>query len=98
MLVVQVNQKEGESPLILEIKLKLDLDNIKPIYRNVDFTKPNIFNEDGSDLFEDQLLSGGNPTGIAIMNTVRHQWGVSIYNTMLGNIWIPQSVDRTEDK
>lgn len=32
------------------------------------------------------------------MNTVRHQWGVSIYNTMLGNFWIPQSVDMTDDK
>lgn len=78
--------------------MKLNLDNIKPIYRNVDFTKPNIFNEDGSDLFEDQLLIGGKPTGIANMNTVRHQWGVSIYNTMLGNFWIPQSVDMTDDK
>ena len=83
---------------ILEDCMKLNLDNIKPIYRNVDFTKPNIFNEDGSDLFEDQLLIGGNPTGIANMNTVRHQWGVSIYNTMLGNFWIPQSVDMTDDK
>ena len=78
--------------------MKLNLDNIKSVYRNVGFNKPNIFNENGSDLFEDQLLIGGNPTGIANMNTVRHQWGVSIYNTMLGNFWIPQSVDMTDDK
>jgi hypothetical protein len=63
--------------------MKLNLDKIKSVYRNVDFNKPNIFNENGSDIFEDQLLIGGNPTGIANMNTVRHQWGVSIYNTML---------------
>ena len=78
--------------------MKLDLNNIKPIYRNADFTQPVIFNEGGSDKYEDQLLIGGNPTGIANMNTVRHQWGVSIYNTMLGNFWIPQSVDMTDDK
>lgn len=78
--------------------LKVNLEKIKPCYRNVDFTKPAIFNEDGSDAYEDQLLIGGKPTGIANMNTVRHQWGVSIYNTMLGNFWIPQSVDMTDDK
>jgi ribonucleotide reductase beta subunit family protein with ferritin-like domain len=59
--------------------MKLNLDSIKSVYRNVGFNKPNIFNENGSDLFEDQILIGGNPTGIANMNTVRHQWGVSIY-------------------
>lgn len=78
--------------------MKLDLECIKLIYRDVDFKQPNIFNENGSDLFEDQMLIGGKPTGIANMNTVRHQWGVSIYNTMLGNFWIPQSVDMTDDK
>lgn len=40
----------------------------------------------------------GNPTGIANMNTVRHQWAVNIYNTMLANFWIPQTVDMTDDK
>ena len=85
-------------PSILEESMKLNLENIKPVYRNVDFKQPNLFNEYGSDKYEDQLLIGGQPTGIANMNTVRHQWGVSIYNTMLGNFWIPQSVDMTDDK
>lgn len=78
--------------------MKLNLDNIKAVYRNVDFNRSTLFNENGSDKYEDQLLIGGTPTGIANMNTVRHQWGVSIYNTMLGNFWIPQSVDMTDDK
>ena len=78
--------------------MKLNLDSIKPVYRDVCFNGSTLFNENGSDLFEDQLLIGGKPTGIANMNTVRHQWGVSIYNTMLGNFWIPQSVDMTDDR
>lgn len=78
--------------------MKLNLENIKPEYRDYDFSKGLIFNENGSDKYEDQLLIGGNPTGIANMNTVRHQWGVTTYNVMLGNFWIPQSVDMTDDK
>lgn len=79
--------------------MNLNMEKINPVYRNVSFdeSKP-LFNEDGSDRYADQLLIGGNPTGIANMNTVRHQWGVSIYNTMLANFWIPQTVDMSDDK
>lgn len=79
--------------------MKLDINKINPLYRNVKFDEVNtLFNEDGSDAYKDQMLIGGKPTGIANMNTVKHQWAVSIYNTMLGNFWIPQSVDMTDDK
>ena len=78
--------------------MKLNLDKLNPIYKNVVICKSGVFNENGSDKYEDQLLVGGNPTGIANMNTVRHQWAVSIYNTMLANFWIPQTVDMTDDK
>lgn len=78
--------------------MELNIEKINPLYRAVKFGKTKVFNEDGNDEYENQLLIGGNPTGIANMNTVRHQWGVSIYNTMLGNFWIPQSVDMTDDK
>lgn len=78
--------------------MELNLEKINPIYRGVKISKSGVFNENGSDAYDDQLLIGGNPTGIANMNTVRHQWGVSIYNTMLANFWIPQTVDMTDDK
>ena len=74
------------------------MDKINPTYRGVKITKSGVFNEDGDDSYESQMLIGGNPTGIANMNTVRHQWAVSIYNTMLANFWIPQTVDMTDDK
>ena len=74
------------------------MNKINEEYRNVEITKAGVFNENGNDSYKSQMLIGGNPTGIANMNTVRHQWGVSIYNTMLANFWIPQSVDMTDDK
>lgn len=78
--------------------MSLNIEKINPIYRAVKISRSGVFNENGSDKYEDQLLIGGNPTGIANMNTVRHQWGVSIYNTMLANFWIPQTVDMSDDK
>ena len=79
--------------------MKLDINKTNPLYRSVKFNEVNtLFNEDGSDAYKDQMLIGGKPTGIANMNTVKHQWAVSIYSTMLGNFWIPQSVDMTDGR
>ena len=78
--------------------MNLDMNKINLEYRNVKITNSGVFNENGSDSYNSQMLIGGNPTGIANMNTVRHQWGVSIYNTMLSNFWIPQTVDMTDDR
>ncbi|QEP53268.1 putative glutaredoxin [Acinetobacter phage BS46] len=78
--------------------MKLNIEKLNPIYQNIPLEKASIFNENGSDAYEDQLLVGGSPTGIVNLNTVRHQWAVSIYNQMLANFWIPQAVDMTDDK
>lgn len=76
----------------------LNMGKLNPDYRNIKITKSGVFNENGSDSYEDQLLIGGNPTGICNLNTVRHQWAVAIYNKQLANFWIPQKVDMTDDK
>jgi len=78
--------------------LKLDLEKLSPSYRNVEISRPKLFNENGTDSYEDKLIFGGNPTGIANMNTVRHQWANTLWNTMVGNFWIPQTVDMTDDR
>lgn len=59
---------------------------------------PKLFNESGSDSFEDQAIVGGNPTGIANLNSVRYKWASPIYRTMIGNFWIPQKINLTEDR
>lgn len=59
---------------------------------------PKLFNEFGSDSFKDQALIGGNPTGVANLNNVRYKWVAPLYRTMVGNYWIPQKINLTEDK
>lgn len=78
--------------------MDLNLNKLNEEYKNVSIGKVGVFNEQGTDLYEDQLIIGGNPTGIANMNTVRHKWATTIYNQMVGNFWIPQTVDMTDDK
>jgi len=61
-------------------------------------TKPQLFNEAGSDSFEDQHFIFGNPTGVSNLNSQRYNWVAPLYRTMIGNFWIPQKVSLTEDK
>lgn len=60
--------------------------------------KPKLFNEFGSDSFEDQTIINGNPTGVANLNSVRYGWSNSLYREMLGNTWFPEKVDMTNDR
>lgn len=57
-----------------------------------------LFNSDGGDSFDDQAIIGGNPTGIANLNSVRYTWVQPLYRKMVGNFWIPQKVSLVEDK
>lgn len=60
--------------------------------------KPLLFNINGNDDIDQQMLIGGNPTGIANLNQIRHKWTIPLYRTMIGNFWIPQKVSLNEDK
>lgn len=77
---------------------KLNFDKIKPEYRNVSLKPAPLFDEEGSDSFENQLLLGGRPSGIVNMNTVRYSWSTTIYNKMWSQFWLPQNVDMSSDK
>ena len=79
-------------------KMELNLEKLNTEYRNISILSTQVFNEQGTDLHKDQLIIGGNPTGIANMNTVRHRWASTIYNQMVGNFWIPQTVDMSDDR
>ena len=59
---------------------------------------PKLFNEMGSDSWEDQAIVGGNPTGIANLNNVRYPWVNTLYRNMLGNFWVPQKVSLVDDR
>lgn len=78
--------------------MELNLEKINIEYRNIVINQSGVFNENGNDDYDNQLIIGGNPTGIANMNTVRHRWASRIYDQMVGNFWIPQTVDMTDDR
>lgn len=78
--------------------MNLNIEKINEVYRDVQLVTAPIFNEKGTDAYDDQLLIGGNPTGIANMNTVRHQWAVKIYNKMWEQFWTPSKVDMSADR
>lgn len=86
-----------ESNLITSDDFTLDLNSIKKEYRDVNLKSPKLFDEFGSDKYSDQMIIGGRPSGIVNMNTVRHQWAVTMYNKMWSFHWQPQKVDMTGD-
>ena len=57
-----------------------------------------IFNPDGDDSIESRQLIGGNPTGIANLNSVKYKWASSLYTIMLNNFWIPNKVSLVDDR
>lgn len=77
---------------------KLNLESLKPEYRNINLISAPLFDEEGSDSYTDQMIIGGRPSGIVNMNTVRHQWSVTIFNKMWSQFWQPQFVDMSSDK
>lgn len=60
--------------------------------------KPKLFNVNGGEGYEDQVLVGGNPTGISNLNQQRYGWVAPLYRTMVGNFWLPQKVSLAEDR
>lgn len=57
-----------------------------------------IFNSSGDDSLDMRELIGGNPTGIANLNSVKYKWASSLYKIMLNNHWIPEKISLVEDK
>ena len=57
-----------------------------------------IFNERGDDSLEHRQLIGGNPTGIANLNSVKYKWASPLWNIMLNNFWIPQKTSLVDDR
>lgn len=57
-----------------------------------------IFNDKGDDSLESRQLIGGEPTGIANLNSVKYKWASPLWKIMLNNFWIPEKVSLVEDK
>nr|WP_307775469.1 ribonucleotide-diphosphate reductase subunit beta [uncultured Cetobacterium sp.] len=57
-----------------------------------------LFNPEGIDSLNARKIIKGNSTNIFNLNNVRYQWANLLYRTMMGNFWIPEKIDLTQDK
>ncbi len=60
--------------------------------------KKKLFNPEGNDNLNSRKIIRGNSTNIFNLNNVKFQWANQLYRTMMGNFWIPEKVDLTQDK
>lgn len=56
-----------------------------------------IFNADGTDQVSERRIIGGNSTNLFNLNEVKYGWAKSLYRVMIGNFWVPEKVDLTQD-
>lgn len=57
-----------------------------------------LFNPLGDDSLSKRSIIKGNSTNIFNLNNVKYQWANHLYRTMMGNFWIPEKIDLTQDK
>ncbi|WP_300328570.1 ribonucleotide-diphosphate reductase subunit beta [Fusobacterium sp.] len=60
--------------------------------------KKMLFNPQGNDSVNERKIIKGNTTNIFNLNNVKYQWANHLYRTMMGNFWIPEKIDLTQDK
>lgn len=57
-----------------------------------------VFNPDGDDRLENRTIIKGNVTNTFNLNETKYNWAKKLYREMLGNFWIPEKIDLTQDK
>ncbi len=57
-----------------------------------------LFNPLGNDSLSERKIIKGDSTNIFNLNNVKYQWANHLYRTMMGNFWIPEKIDLTQDK
>lgn len=57
-----------------------------------------LFNPLGNDSLAERKIIKGDSTNIFNLNNVKYQWANHLYRTMMGNFWIPEKIDLTQDK
>lgn len=57
-----------------------------------------LFNPLGDDSLSRRRVIKGDSTNIFNLNNVKYQWANQLYRTMMGNFWIPEKIDLTQDK
>ena len=57
-----------------------------------------LFNPLGDDSLGGRKIIKGDSTNLFNLNNVKYQWANHLYRSMMGNFWIPEKVDLTQDK
>lgn len=64
----------------------------------INFERKTLFNPTGDDSIGNRRMIGGDSTNLLNLNDVKYQWATSLYRELLGNFWIPEKIDMTQDK
>ncbi|MGE6227586.1 ribonucleotide-diphosphate reductase subunit beta [Paenibacillus chitinolyticus] len=57
-----------------------------------------LFNPDADTSLENRLLISGETTHMMILSDNKYPWSNKLYQTMMGNFWIPEKITLTADK
>lgn len=57
-----------------------------------------LFDETASTDPKDEFIINGATTGISNLNSTKYEWTKPLYRTMVGNFWIPERVNMSEDR
>jgi ribonucleoside-diphosphate reductase beta chain len=60
-------------------------------------TKKKLFNTEGDDSIPQRRIINGNTTNLFNLNSIKYIWAKEMYRVMMGNFWVPEKVDLTQD-
>ncbi len=56
-----------------------------------------LFNPEGDDSLKARKIIGGDTTNLFNLNNVKFNWAKELYRVMMGNFWVPEKVDLSND-
>ncbi len=56
-----------------------------------------LFNPEGNDTVSDRTIIKGETTGLMNLNNAKYSWAKSMYQTMMGNFWVPEKISGLND-
>ncbi len=59
--------------------------------------KKRLFNPLGDDSLKARRIIGGNTTNLLNLNNVKYKWANELYRVMMGNFWVPEKIDMSND-
>jgi ribonucleoside-diphosphate reductase beta chain len=57
-----------------------------------------LFNPEAAQSFDDRKLIGAETTNMMILSKNKYPWSMKIYRHMMGNFWIPETIQLGQDK